>query len=243
MKLLMIGCEYAGTTTLAVAISRWIDEVVGGTVFGGLAFHDHWKVAEGGHIGMKGIEETDDERAQEELGWSPSHRQGYHHYLLSYHSAPGFFKDPHHLMIGMHFDDEIYGPNFKGYGEDEADGLNRLSRYFEKAILEAGPDTVLILVKASPEVIRRRMKESPHKYQLIKEGDVESLLGRFEEEFKRSRIGALGRKIVLDTSDSTVEDTLAEFVRKIEPVLSDEDRLRILTHRSLSVEAQPQVGP
>ena len=229
MNILMIGCEYSGTTTLAIEISKWIDEVVGGTIHGGLAFHDHWKIVEGGHIGMQGIQERDESEQQESIDFSPNHRQGYHHYLLSYHSSPGFFNDPHHLMIGMHIDDEIYGPKFKGYPEDQVKTLRLLSRHFEKSILEAGPDTVLVLVKASPDVIRKRMKECPHEHQLIKDEDVETVLSQFEYHFKRSRVGSLGRKIVLDTSESSVSETLKEFVGKIEPHITDEDRLRILT--------------
>ena len=41
MRLLLIGCEYAGTTTLAVEMSKWMERVVGGAIHGGLAFHDH----------------------------------------------------------------------------------------------------------------------------------------------------------------------------------------------------------
>ena len=239
MKLLMIGCEYSGTTTLAIAITRWIDEVVGAIIFGGLSFHDHWKITEGGHVGTSGLPDRAATAEQEALGFSPRHRQSYHQYLLSYHQMPTFFKDPHHLMIGMHIDDEIYGPNHKGYGEEAVSTLRGQSRHTEKVIFELGPDTVLILVKASPQVIRTRMKESPHDHPLIQEGDVEHVLGRFEGEFARSTIGAPARKIVLDTSNSSVDETLAEFVRKIEPLLSDTDRLRVLT-RSLSVKG---LGP
>jgi len=233
MKILMIGCEYSGTTTLAVEISKWIDEVVGGTIHGGLSFHDHWKIVEGGHIGKDGAKERDREEDLEHINFSHRHRQGYHHYLLSYHSSPAFFNDPHHLMIGMHIDDEIYGPKFKGYGEDQSGTLRLLSRHFERDILSVGPDTVLVLVKASPDVIRNRMKKSPHKYPLIKDQDVETVLSQFEYHFKQSRVGSLGRKIVLDTSELSASEALKEFVVKIEPHLTDEDRLRILTRGNM----------
>ena len=62
MILLMMGCEYVGTTTLAVAISKWIHEYVGGTVFGGLSFHDHFKLVDGGHVGLQGVPERQDRR-------------------------------------------------------------------------------------------------------------------------------------------------------------------------------------
>ena len=234
MILLMMGCEYVGTTTLAVAISKWIHEYVGGTVFGGLSFHDHFKLVEGGHVGLQGVPERQEEIERESLEFSGRHRASYHHYQLTYHVQPTFFNDPHHLMIGMHFDDEIYGPLHKGYGEDQADFLRKLFPYWERQIVENGADTILILVKAAPEVIRRRMTENPHPHPTIGEGDVAGILARFEEAFNRSIIGVPGRKMTLDTSTTTVEETLAEFVRKVEPMLSNADRLRVLTHRSLT---------
>ena len=229
MKILMIGCEYSGTTTLAIEITKWITKVVGGNILGAISFHDHMKLVEGGHVNPEGLKERDEKETQEHINFSPHHRQGYHHYMLAYHTAPGFFNDPHHLMTGMHIDDEIYGPRYKGYPEDQVKTLRLLSRHFEKDILEAGPDTVLVLVKASPDVIRKRIKECPQEYQIIKDEDIETLLSEFEYHFKRSRVGSLGKKIILDTSKSSVSETLKEFVEKIEPHITDEDRLRILT--------------
>ena len=78
-------------------------------------------------------------------------------------------------------------------------------------------------------MIRKRIKEWPQEYQIIKDEDIETLLSEFEYHFKRSRVGSLGKKIILDTSKSSVSETLKEFVEKIEPHITDEDRLRILT--------------
>ena len=114
MRLLMVGSEYAGTTTLNIEISKWIDRVIGGAVHGGLGFHDHFKLVEGGPP------EPSKEEIEESLSWSAHHRQGYKHYVMTYHLAHAFFSDPHHLLIGMHFDDEVYGPRYFGYGEEQA---------------------------------------------------------------------------------------------------------------------------
>jgi len=233
MKMLMVGCEYAGTTTLAVEMSRWIDRVIGGAIHGGLAFHDHHKLLEGGHVGTKGVPENRPEDDEDNLGFSARHRQSYKHYTMSYHLAPTFFADPHHLMVGMHFDDEIYGPKYLGYGEDQADLLRKLSVHAEHKMLEYGPDLVLVLVKASPDVIRRRMKENPHPHPLVTEDNVEAILARFEELYGHSHLGTLARRFVLDTSASTVEETMAEFADQIKKRLSDTDRLRILSRRML----------
>ena len=41
MQLVLIGCEYAGTTTLARSVFDWVNaNLDGGMPF----FHDHWKL-------------------------------------------------------------------------------------------------------------------------------------------------------------------------------------------------------
>ena len=72
------------------------------------------------------------------------------------------------------------------------------------------------------------MEENPHRNGVLREGDVEYILGRFEEEYKASQIA---NKITLDTSDATVESTVAEFVRKMEPYFTAADRLRMVSRR------------
>ena len=104
-----------------------------------------------------------------------------------------------------------------------------MARRFESEMLARAPGTVLVLLKAGPEVIRRRMKEAPHTHQIVREEDVEHVLARFEEEFEASLIQ---RRIVLDTSTATVEQTLAEFLEAHEPFMSREDRQRMEKHGS-----------
>ena len=55
------------------------------------------------------------------------------------------------------------------------------------------------------------------------------MLRRYEDAVANS---TLRHKITLDTSEATVEETIAEFDRKIEPHLSEADRSRILVHRN-----------
>ena len=40
MKLILVGCEYAGKTTLANEIVKWIDKTLGGA----RGFHDHFTI-------------------------------------------------------------------------------------------------------------------------------------------------------------------------------------------------------
>ena len=67
------------------------------------------------------------------------------------------------------------------------------------------------------------MKDDPHPHQVLRKGDIEHVLGRFEEEFERS---SLGTKLTLETSSATVEETLATFAQQFEPHLSASDRQR-----------------
>jgi hypothetical protein len=34
------------------------------------------------------------------------------------------------------------------------------------------PQSILLLLRASPDAIRRRMKDDPNEYQVVQEGDV-----------------------------------------------------------------------
>lgn len=101
------------------------------------------------------------------------------------------------------------------------------AKQVERAMMELAPDVVLVLVKASPEVIARCMKECPHANTPLEVKDIKHVLARFEEECEGS---ALLHKITLDTSTATVEETVREFADVIEPHLTDTDRSRILTH-------------
>ena len=94
------------------------------------------------------------------------------------------------------------------------------------------PGMVLVLMKASPESIRRRVQEgespfpSRHVDTLFQEKDTEVVLGRFEEEYERSLIP---RKFVLDTTDASIEESMAEFKRQMKTHITSEDRLRFLS--------------
>jgi hypothetical protein len=135
------------------------------------------------------------------------------------------------LVIGYHFDDSIYGQLYFEYGRPgDPEDRRIVSPQVEKTMLAHSPDAVLVLLEASPDVIRRRMRENPHQDGVLKEEHIELVIDRFREGFKYS---LMTTKLTLDTSTSTVDDTLAEFVDKIKPHLSDVDRSRILAHRAL----------
>lgn len=230
MKLLLVGCEYAGTTTLANAIDDWMEQAMGTRL---RLIHDHWKIPYTiGHSTdpTHPIDITEEEE-QQFLALSPRLKDNVQRHNLYYHSPrqPSSSHNPDKMVIGMHIEDGIYGPKYFGYGlPGERFDRRVVSAQIEHLIIKYESETVLVLVKASPEVIARRMRENPHLNGVLQEKDIESILGRFEEEY---RVSLIANKIMLDTSDSSIEKTVAEFVRKMEPYFSVADRLRMVSHR------------
>jgi len=92
------------------------------------------------------------------------------------------------------------------------------------------------LMKASPQTIKKRVKEgkSPfpnrHASTLFQTKDTEIVLERFEEQYEESLIS---KKFVLDTTSTSVQESLTEFKKQIKPFITSQDRLRLLT-RELS---------
>jgi len=250
----MMGCEYAGTTTLAtMGISKWSKKVFGE----GWGAHDHGKKP---HVSGHGSEWAPDRgflRPLNDEDWphpdhpdrpitalsdkeedlymalSPRVAEFISRLNLHYHTPAVRDDSSSGGVIGHHFDDAIYGPLYWGYGgPGEPNGKDRsiYVRVIDSQIVEFAPQTVLVLVKASPDVIAKRMKENPHKRGVVQEKDIEYVLGRFEEEFKRSLIR---HKISLDTSTATLDETVAEFAIKIEPYLTDKQREQLLTRSNI----------
>lgn len=242
MHLILIGSEYSGTTTIGHAISEWAGSVMGGNH----GFHDHWKIPHLNHPafetpeeGKKGWAEWAAGRAEDptRLGYTPEEqdlllaltprqKEGFQRYHMDYHISPVFYSYPDHNVVGMHYDEAVYAGLYYGYGGDgEYADRKQMVHHIDERILGMAPDSVLILLKCSPDVIRRRMKENPHKNAVLQEKDVELVLKRFEEEYENSIIK---NKLTIDTSTATVAECLDEFVEKFEEHINDADRTRIL---------------
>ena len=231
MKILLVGCEYSGTTTLAKAIFKWGEEQMGAE-FG--LFHDHWKIPNtSGHTPEDEASRLTDEEQEQVQALSPKIKEMVQRHSLYYHVQPwafwperaheqGFYND--YLAVGLHIEDMIYGRLYFDYGHEGRPGDRSIvGPNIERAILEWTPELVLVLVKAAPDVIRRRMRESPHKRQVLQDSDVEKVLSLFEEGYAGSLIT---NKFELDTTSATVGESLAEFIEKMAPYLTDTDRRR-----------------
>ena len=226
MKIVIIGCEYAGTTTLAHAINDWAGEAMGRDF---RIIHDHWKIPHtSGHEPTDTSHFLNDEEQRQVLGLSPKLKEMTQRHSLYYHtpSHPG---DNFVMIVGYVFDDSIYGPLYFEYGRPiDPEDRSVVIRHVEKAMLQNAPETVLVLVTADADVIRSRMKDSPHPAGVLQEEDVEFVLERFQYEFKHT---LFDHTLTVDTSTATPQQTLAEFVEKVQPHLTESDRSRVLLRR------------
>lgn len=222
MRLMLIGCEYVGTTTLAYAIHRWAQEAMGAHLG---SVHDHWKIP---HTIGHPPDLTDAEH-QQVLGLTTKIKEAIQRHSLYYHTPYEGSGDSDSIIVGYYIEDTIYARLYYNYGgKGQAGDRSVHSKQIEQRVITFAPQTVLILVTAAPEVIARRMREQPHQHSLVREQDIDLVLQRFEEAYHQSRIP---RKLMLDTSTATVEETLAQFVERIEPHLTDHDRQRMQAHR------------
>ena len=219
MNLIFVGCEYAGKSTIAAKVMEWAEETVGGTSH----FHDHMSVPSSELV----------PEAQDSLRRvHPQVLEMFQRFMIDYHVSEGFYGNEDHNLMGLVIEEAVYAPLYYGYGGKDSAAPERspegqrtqMARMIEATILERGPGTVLVLFKAAPEMIKERMAHAPHRHQLVREEDVEYVLERFEEEFAASLIQ---RRLVLDTTTATEEETLAELVAKLEPFHTAADRERM----------------
>ena len=229
MNLVFVGCEYAGKSTLAQEVMKWAENTVGGTSH----FHDHFSVPSS---------ELTPEAQESLLTVHPQALEMLQRFMIEYHISQAFYSNPDHNLMGLVIEEAVYAPLYYGYGGKNSGSPVRspegqrteMARRMEKTMLDRSPGTVLVLFKASPEIIAKRMKENPHRHQIVQEKDIDYVLKRFEEEFEASLIQ---KRIVIDTTSATIEETLAEVIQKYEPFHTNADLLRIRQHRAVQTGA------
>jgi thymidylate kinase len=224
MRLIIAGCEYSGASTLAHAIGKWAKDAMGAD----MTIYDSFKIP---HI--LPLEMTDEELEQVQA--LPAHlKQVFQWHNLASHTMPEALKADDYILVGLQIDEAVYPPMYHEYGRtwEYAEAVN-LARHYELHIVEYMPYMVQVLVKASPEVIVERLEKNPHKYGLLEQGrdaivpEIEHLLERFDEVASKSLVR---RKITLDTSTATVEETVADFAEKMGKYMTTSDLRRIAAH-------------
>ena len=206
MKIILAGCEYVGTTTIANKLSAWKQDVMGE---GFSLIHDHSKIP---HTSGHPDDTTLEEQAQI-LALSPKLKEMYSRYHIYYHVH--HYRGDDDLTVGFHIEESIYAQLYYGYGlPGEQYDRALINGQIESRIKQITDDPIIVVhMTASPEILVRRMsemKDTPdHTNSLVKESDIPTILDRFREGVDRS---SLGPKIKIDTSTGSPDDTLAELV-------------------------------
>ena len=200
MRLILIGCEYVGKTTLADALQEWGKAR-------GLNFHmdDHFSIPDEDHLN------EEEQRAMWEL--LPAIKERYQRFQIAYHV--GVLERWEHCIVGgFHIEEVIYGPRY--YYE-------RFPYPYHRELEPKLPsDTILVLLTAGPEVIRARMAKAPHRYQLVQPNEVEEIQEEFQAEFGVSQIR---QKVRLDTSEFRPDEIMDRFLTVVRPRLNVKDLL------------------
>ena len=206
MRLIIIGCEYTGKSTLLNSLAQWGRKQ-------GIHFHldDHFTIPGEQHLG------EEDKKAMVNL--TPTLKERFQRFQVYYHIDVAH-KNQHIILVGFHIEEAIYGPLYYYPSHQVA---------YTREVEEKMPsDTILILLTASPDVIAKRMEENPHEYNVIKKEDIPMLVNRFNEEFNRSLIQ---KKIRIDTSNLTSEELFEQFMSSVVNHLSTEELVRMLARK------------
>ena len=236
MRLLIIGCEYTGKSTLAGNISRWMIETMGVSL---VRWHDHFVVprldshtiirAEGSDAAIGKAEHdlnTDDDEEQI-MSLRPNVLEQLQRHNIWRHLHPGLLSADDVLFINFYYAEAVYAPLYYGYGEPGsfADRSERAHEW-DQEMRAYAPDMVLVLLTAAATTVAERMaaRPRPRVRGILKERDIPYVLDRFQDEYDASLIE---RKFTLDTTDTMPQRTVADFVDRIHPHLSEVDRQRI----------------
>lgn len=199
MRLILVGCEYAGKTTLADALHAWGQER-------GRRFHmdDHFTIPDELHG-------TEEQEAM--LALPAAIKERFQRFQVQYHVHVLDINDDI-ILVGFHIEEVIYGPRYYYPG---------LKVTYPRLIERQLPtDAILVLLTARPDVIRERMAAAPHRHPVVQPADVEEVQQQFEAEFAASWIR---RKVRLDTSELAPDQILDRFLAVVRPQLDVRDLL------------------
>ena len=188
--------------------------------------HDHFTLP---NVGQGEAADKIEETVMGLLETVPSFVEQFQRFQFVYHLQPVLYHRDDFLIVNWYYADAVYVPLY--YPNLGGHDRQYLARFIESDLKILAPDMVLVLVKASPNVIRDRMRHEPRPRCPLKNSqDIETVLDRFQEVYTNSIIDA---KITLDTTTTSTSETLQEFVRQVEPHLRSVDRQRILSHQTM----------
>jgi hypothetical protein len=206
MRVVAVGCEYTGVTTLLEGLMAWGAER-------GIKFHldDHFTIPDSQHLSV--------EDSKMMLNLTPTLKERFQRMQVVYHIRL-MHRFEHILLGGFHLEEEVYGPLYY-YPNLRVHG----TREYEAEMPE---DTILVHLTARPEVIQARMERTPHEYTLVQSGDIPKVLERFRQEVAGSWIK---HKIHIDTSELRAEELAPTFLKAARPHLNTRDLLTLLAEK------------
>lgn len=199
MRVIAVGCEYSGVSTLIEQLYQWGQAK-------GIHHHldDHFTIPDAFHLSG--------EEQQAMLHMLPAIKERFQRFQIVYHIRV-LDRHQHCLLGGFHIEEAVYGPRYY------YPGMNVEVREYEP---ELPDDLILVHLHARPEVIRQRMESAPHPQPLVPSCDVDEILERFDQEVRQSWIH---RHFEIDTSQLSPEQLLATFFEKVVPHLDSKDSL------------------
>ena len=230
MFIILSGCEYSGTSTIAKSITSELKNILG-TEFD---VHDHWKFPNIECYPQYSKQYVLNDADRRDIShFTPKLKEMLQRQSLVYH-LPEPIDSLDRIYVGYHFDDTVYGPIYFGYGgpeEPQGGPRTRYARYIEKEIIKSYPNAILIQLTASPETILNRSKNKPHGNQIIVPHDIKAILEQFQSEFDKSLIQ---NKLTIDTTNQSVGQTSLAVINGILNYCSPEDTARIKINKLLS---------
>ncbi|TAK23091.1 MAG: hypothetical protein EPO26_09600 [Chloroflexota bacterium] len=203
MRLIVIGTEYTGKTTLIDALMEWGDR---------RGIHHHLD----DHFSIPDRQFLSDADQTAMLAMPPAIKERFQRFQIYYH-IDVLANHGDCLLGGMHIEEAIYGRRY--YYPDNVFPIP----YLRKVESQLPPDTILLLLMATPDVLRRRMIAAPHAYPIVPTGDIEAVSAEFAAEYQQSWIE---RKLTIDTSTLTDAQLLETCLSRVKPFLDTRDLLR-----------------
>ena len=200
MRLIVVGCEYAGKTTLVNGLMDWGHEH-------GLHHHldDHFTVPDTATIKDKADQEA-------MIALPNAIKERFQRFQIAYH-VKLTQRYENILLTGFYIEEVVYGARYYYPG-------SRVIENPRRAETELPPDCILVHLTARPEVVTARMDSDPHEYPVVPKEDVPEILEAFQAEFRASWFR---NKLEIDTSDLTASQLLDAFLEASIPHLTERD--------------------
>jgi len=203
MRLILIGTEYTGKTTLCDGLMDWGHA-------NGIHHHldDHFSIPD-----CQMLKSEEDQKIM--TGLPDILQERFQRFQIAYHVRL-INKYEHILLGGFHIEEAVYGPK---YYYPSIGRLVETSHAWEEGMPS---DTILVHLTADRDKIAERMKSDPHKYEVVPEPDIEEMQEVFNQEYRKSWIR---RKFTIDTTELTPEGLLDTFLEQSLPHLNTRDLL------------------